>query len=375
MSEPLTITINRLGAGWADEVASVWTSFTSVADISFFQSWTWVGCRTERRFDRPVFMRADAEGGLVGAVLFNQPRPGGALWMQQSGRPDEDAVFIEHNGPLVCGTAEERAFRLETMLVRAVRWSGVLHLSGVSDALVRAAVQTGAVLDRESSRAAPYADLSGIADQAEFLGKLSRNTRQQLRRAERLYGGIRVTRAGSAAEALEFFAALVTLHTRGWNARGKPGAFASDTVLRFHHSLICRGVPTGEVDLLRIEADTSVAGYLYNFRQGGVVYAYQSGFDYSNVTAQHKPGLTCHAAAIGWYLGENVRIYDFLAGNSQYKRSLASHHRMLHWLVLAHPAHPRAWLTYFRKLRRRVAMALNLHDICQPRQTALVGDR
>ena len=71
--------------------------------------------------------------------------------------------------------------------------------------------------------------------------------------------------------------------------------------------MIATGVPAGTVDLLRIAAEPATVGFLYNFRTGSTVYAYQSG--------PQKNGLSSHAAAIARYQAQGMGGYDFLAGD------------------------------------------------------------
>ena len=90
-------------------------------------------------------------------------------------------------------------------------------------------------------RVAPYVDFAAIAPGAALIDQLSANTRQQLRRSNRSYaarGGLRVETAQTAEQALLFLDALIALHSATWRARGKPGAFATDTMRRFHRCLI-----------------------------------------------------------------------------------------------------------------------------------------
>ena len=80
-------------------------------------------------------------------------------------------------------------------------------------------------------------------------------------------------------------------------------------------------------------------GYLYNFRFRDRIYAYQSGFAYEE-DPRLKPGLICHALAIERAAADStVRIYDFLAGDSRFKRSFANGVEPLDsWVVAAqHP--------------------------------------
>lgn len=75
--------------------------------------------------------------------------------------------------------------------------------------------------------------------------------------------------------------------------------------------------------LLKISSNETTIGILYNFVHAGRSLAYQSGFAYQAQPSQAKPGLTCHARAIRFASGHGHDVYDFLAGDDRYKRSLA----------------------------------------------------
>ena len=61
----------------------------------------------------------------------------------------------------------------------------------------------------------------------------------------------------------------------------------------FHRLLIERSFSEGGIQLLRACAGEQVVGYLYNFRLGNRVYAYQSGFD--DADRRERPGIVTHA--------------------------------------------------------------------------------
>ena len=227
-----------------------------------------------------------------------------------------------------------------------------LMLGGVDDATLKAARDSFGVVRIERSQPAPWVDFTQLGMEKDaFLNSLSANTRYQLRRSARRYavlGGLAVRRAATLSEALAVLDELVLLHQASWTARGRPGAFASPFFQRFHRALIARGLPGGEVDLLRVTAGDHLIGCLYNFRAGGRVLAYQSGFNYADADAHQKPGLTCHHLAIELYRSEDCSAYDFLAGDGRYKSSFANAVQTLHWLDLAPSWSPRGLLNRVR---------------------------
>ncbi len=83
-----------------------WRAFEIGTECSFFQSWTWMGCLAEQRFDRPLLLEVRKAGAVAALALFNQHRR--ALFLGETGDPGWDAVFIEHNGLLIAQPGERR---------------------------------------------------------------------------------------------------------------------------------------------------------------------------------------------------------------------------------------------------------------------------
>jgi CelD/BcsL family acetyltransferase involved in cellulose biosynthesis len=189
------------------------------------------------------------------------------------------------------------------------------------------------VIRRE--QAAAYANLAAIRRSgSEVLGACSANTRQQVRRSDRLFqqhGLIRVRREDTPKGAQERLDHLAALHQAAWQARGQTGCFAQPFFTRFHRALITEGLPRGEIALLHVSAGAVTIGVLYNFVWRGRMLAYQSGFDYPPCEKRAKPGLTCHHAAMRYALDAGLDTYDFLAGDDRYKRSLSGAARPMAW--------------------------------------------
>jgi CelD/BcsL family acetyltransferase involved in cellulose biosynthesis len=305
-------------------------------EASAFQRWTWMGCLAQERFPRPLVVRAEADGEVVGLALFNRRR--GGLYLSESGDTQLDAPYIEHNGPLISPRAP--AGTVAMMMRSAWRAGSVLHaaLSGVPPEV---AATAGGWAWRRIEHPAPRVELGPIrASGSDYLASLSANTRQQLRRSMRAAaadGDVALERAATVQEASAWFDELVRLHREVWRRRGQRGAFAGSFVRRFHLALIERGVACGEVDLLRARAGERILGYLYNLQCSGWICAYQSGWAASRGGADDRPGIVCHVLAIEAALRSGARRYDFLAGDARYKRSLATASARLVWLRAALP--------------------------------------
>jgi CelD/BcsL family acetyltransferase involved in cellulose biosynthesis len=308
-------------------LARRWRALEAHANAGVFRGWTYLSTHYQARFPNPLLLAAQHNGTDLALALLN--RRGGKLHLHETGDPTHDAVFIEHNGLL---THPDAPNLLPAALATLARHAPVI-LSGVDTAHLQAAQAAGAVVLHQS-RLAPAVDLTTLPP--DPLNALSANTRAQIRRALRLYGNPTLAAAANPAEALDWFTRLVALHQQTWQQRGKPGAFATPTMLDFHKTLIAEAVPRGEADILRITAGTTEIGYLYTLRQAGRVFSYQSGLAPAE-DPRLKPGLVCHTLAIAHYRAQSATTYDLLAGPTRYKLSLAPNAgQTLHWLTL-HP--------------------------------------
>jgi CelD/BcsL family acetyltransferase involved in cellulose biosynthesis len=334
------VTVSRVTDFAALEVK--WRDLETRSDPSFFQSWTWTGCLAAERFPDPVLVEARENGRSVALALFN--RRGRVLYLGESGDPALDRIYIEFNGVLA---ESGREASLTAACLRAARtglggwFKPRLVLGGISAAANSAAVAAGQVRSNRSLLA-PSIALDGRND--DFMDSRSANTRQQLRRSNRAFasiGPIMVERAENLARADEFLNGLTELHQAYWIGRGEPGAFANPFFARFHRTLIERGLPRGEIDLLRVMAGPQIIGFLYNFRFRGQSLAYQSGFDYAGGSRHAKPGMTCHHEAIRFATRWGAVRYHFLAGDDRYKRSLSDQAETVHWIEVASALSPR----------------------------------
>jgi CelD/BcsL family acetyltransferase involved in cellulose biosynthesis len=311
-----------------------WLDLERRAVCSFFQSWAWTGCLAAERFPDPVLVAATQFGRTVALALFNRAR--GRLYLGESGDPTRDTPYIEGNAVLTEGGREREL--TEACLRVAARSRGVV-LSGVSEVTLHAASRSAGMVWTRKANDAPFVDLRHTGP--DYLATRSANTRQQIRRSDRVYGEPAAIRATTTGEAHAMLDAMAVLHQASWTARGQPGCFAKPFFGRFHHALIEAAFPTGNISMTEV----SSAGFLYNFVFRGRVSAYQSGFDYATAGQHGKPGLTCHHAAISDAHTQGHLFYDFLAGDDRYKRSLANASSRTYW-VEAGPAWSPRLLTH-----------------------------
>lgn len=342
-----------------DRLGVAWRALELRSDLSFFQSWGWIGCwlrhlPPDRRPLAAIAVR-DAQVLGLGVVVPGRERRYGivlarTLRLHETGDAQLDSLCIEHNGIL--------ADRDHAAAVWAALLASLLHHDTWNEVILGGLAPPTAVACTQAARAhnldvvvrgrRPSAclNLERLRQQRRaFEATLSRNTRHQLLRARRLYehiGPLRLRAARSADEALAMLDQLKVLHQQAWRRRGRPGCFAAPVFEAFHRDLIRDRFHHGGIRLLCACAGDRPFGYLYNFAHGDRIYAYQSGFDYP-ADGRLKPGLVSHALAIEQALGNGFAVYDFMAGDNRLKASFASDRDDMLWLALRRPS-LRSWL-------------------------------
>ncbi len=163
----------------------------------------------------------------------------------------------------------------------------------------------------------------------EFLAKLSKNHRKQLRRRQRtILDGRRdalhcVQQIADLPRAQEV---LVDLHQRRHQSRGGRGCFASRRFTAFHYDVMPELLRAGQLQLAWLEVDRRPVVAEYLLTGDGVVYAYQSGI--SPDALDLAPGSLGNLLMFHWAVDGGYRAFDFLRGDEPYKR---------HWRARARP--------------------------------------
>ncbi|MEO5862536.1 MAG: GNAT family N-acetyltransferase [Burkholderiales bacterium] len=375
---------NTVTVAIADEydmstLALEWRELEQVAKASVFQSWAWISCWLASLPPdvHPLLIRVSsgpkimALGMLCRAKVRAKFGMARALLLNETGAASLDCVTIEHNGllcdPAMAGDVVEQ---LALTLQKRGDWDEWV-LSGVDRSVAEAhyeslAARMGWMVHTFGESPCYFVELDKVrAGDNDHLAWLSVNTRYQVRRAIKEYGkrgAVQIEAARSVDEALAFFEQLKLFHQRYWQARGKPGAFEPEFFEIFHRRFIEQGWSTGAVQLSRVSAGEHEIGYLYNLVHAQTIYSYQSGFNYE-ADAKLKPGLVSHVLAIQAAMAGGFNYYDLLAGDGQYKRSLATHSETMRWIRLRRP----------RFAFRLEALARRVRDESRERLDALLN--
>jgi hypothetical protein len=264
--------------------------------------------------------------------------PVSAAFLNSTGDAVLDRIRIEYND-LLC--ERDNAAKLRHLLVESV----LAPDSGIEELVVDGTLASAGWAEelppdlaiRQHEDIGRSVDLGAVRACGDYLSLLSPNTRSNVRRSQRdiaKLGPIRLEVADSLSSARSMYATLQDLHNAYWSSRGHPGAFANPFQRSFHGQLIERHCMNGEIQLISMLVGEHVVAVLYNFVYRGHVYSYQSGFDYEFAGKQRRPGLVAHSLAIAHNAALGNLTYDFMAGDSQYKRSLATQETAIHWITL-----------------------------------------
>ncbi|MCP1468346.1 CelD/BcsL family acetyltransferase involved in cellulose biosynthesis [Sphingobium sp. OAS761] len=341
-------------------LARRWKAVESAAYASFFLGWTWTGAWLDSYGVAPELLAVvDGEGRDVALALFGRamkPRLLGrvaTLSLNQSGDPVADRPYVEYNGLLaVTGREAECEAAMIAALDRRRDWRA-LRLSGVRPGTSMTGLPARRRIRTDISPVY-QADLDAVrAARGDYLSLLSANTRSQIRRAMKDHGGALPAVAVAGLDDIDPWLAEMAALNQGRHA---DNAWDDEGFRRFVATIAARGLPTGEVELLRFADEGGVAGLLVNFIHRDVAMNYQSAFADPR-GGKDKPGLLCHAAAVGHYAGRGLSRYSLLAGKDRYKQSLATCEEALEWWLVERFA-PRLELEALaRRLLRRPASA------------------
>lgn len=323
-----------------------WKALEALAQPSFFISWHWIGTLLAAlpRACSLSLLRGSIRGetvalALLGARLirrrgFLRSR---ALFLNEDGHPARD-MAIEHNGVLVATNCEK------VLNPALIEWfantenADELCIGGANKPLESKLINSYGLTINSVTKPSYSIDLSRLSDtDGKLDAVLSGNARQQLRRSIRYFeklGRLRLEKARNVDEAQAFFTDLKELHCTSWGNRGVRHSFMRPFFEVFHRLLIERNFPDGCIELVRVSAGSHVLGYLYNFRFGDRICAYQSGFAYD---LGDRPGVVSHALAIQDSYRSGAHIYDFLAGRNRLKESFSTECDAMHWETIQQP--------------------------------------
>lgn len=314
-------------------------------DSSFFLSPAWVETWLEvfgARLNTTILVFEDKAGPVGACLLVRANRRFGIIPLERlslnaSGEDDADTTYIEFNHVLSRPGWERGAAAALAEYVSSLRWDefaldGFRRGPGYDE--IKRSLRECDVAERWQP--SPYVDLAALRRSGErYDSVIGSHHRRLLRQNIHHYsalGDIRLDHAGDVDDALRILEELGGLNRRRFASLGKRSVFESPSFVTFHQRLIRKCFCDGSVRLMRLAAGSRTIGEFYCFVYRGKVYYYQGGFDYS-IDRRLSPGLMTLTHAVQYFLDAGLDDLDFLAGDTQMKRSLSTDSRDLVWAV------------------------------------------
>lgn len=327
-----------------------WRALEAQADITFFLSWDWISAWVDEAGlpDWVLVGRANGEVVCLGLLRRREEGRHGfvrsrTLHLHATGREEQDVIFIEYNGFLTdrrFAPLEAEAIAFLRTRQREIGRFDEISLGGFAEDRFEAVREAGLRTHVHALKSTACVDLKALRERGgDYLGTLSSNTRQQIRRAVRLYearGPLVLEPAGNAEEALAWFEEMGALHEAAWRTRGESGgAWRFPFLLAFHRRAIAQSFPGG-VEIVRISCGGEAVGYIHCLVRGGWIGSYLSGFAYE-ADNKAKPGLVSFYLYIQHRLKTGGDVFDFLAGDHRYKTSLGTPGPKMYWFRVQEP--------------------------------------
>ncbi len=270
-----------------------------------------------------------------------------------AGEPDADSVCIEYNSLLV---RDEDRIDFARQLVDWINSQSdcdQAHFDGfAADEIAHLlADNPQALVTRRPCR---YFDLRAAREaNVEPIELLGPRTRASLRKSMRRLGQPVGEWAASAERAEEMFHRMVERHQARWNAIGQPGSYASRRFREFHIDLVHRLVPIGAMGMYRVASPTGILGCTQVFIDDNRAVGYQSGW--SQQSGDASPGLVITYLCMAECQRRGLDQFDFMAGESDYKRRLSTHATELAWVALRRPRWKFVVLDKLRQIKHALA--------------------
>lgn len=336
--------LELLGAHRREDALRTWARLEAkVTTVPLAASRKWVDAWLDSYGDLipHSFAFGYRDGVVCGAVLltkgvdqWNGPLRVRTVHLGTSGESDEDSVCVQYNDVLALAADREEFLRRVFALVEAERKWDELRVDGfAADTLLPL---LGHGLSAEVRTITNhYYDLAGArARNGDLMALLSRKARKQIRRTLALYEHIEVEWAEDIDTARSIFEDLVTLHGERWSREGEPGAYRSVRFSRFHRRLLDDTFRDGTTALFRVRADGQLIGCLHMFVDRNRVLSYQSGL---KLIRGRNVGMVVDYLCLEQALRRGYDAYDFLAGDTEYKRRLSTHSSHIVWATQRRP--------------------------------------
>jgi hypothetical protein len=321
-----------------------WLSIEQYQELPFFLTWEWIECWLMSYKPRLILVKALTNDSLVAIGLFTLSTEhrhkfidSRQLRLNQIGDRLQDQIWMEYNDFIADPDHQIKAVNtcLKAMF-SLTNWDEII-LSMMSQPRAEEILKSIPGAYRTLINPSFRVNLDSLKQQkTPYLRSLSANTRHQIKRSVRLYekqyGKISMQHASDMDQAIDLFHEAGIFHIHRWDDSG----YNNPLFMRFHENLIRSTFDKGLVKLIKIKAGGTSIAILYFHIVNKNVYFYLHGLHYDD-NSKLKPGLVAHSLTTQYFLDQNMCIYDYMGGYSQYKVQLGQRSNDLVSVVIQRP--------------------------------------
>jgi hypothetical protein len=318
------------------QLAQKWVTLQGKANSSAFIAWFWIkqwltqkNLSTNNCLCVEVMQKQDTVGlALFGiktkkvfwGLTFNQ------YFLHKSGNTKEDQTWIEHNTFLLHKDYEQQLSNEICQALAKIQSIDDIKIGLSSPHFIDTLNFTGFKFRTELSSPGYLANLADFTTLEDYLASLSKNTRYHIKRSIKLLNQqspLRLALALDTDEKDKVLKSIADLHRVKWRSTVYGSGFDNPCFYAFHQALIQDNQSSQNCRLYTLYQNDTALGHVYLLTQGDRWTFYLSALNF-NPDNRIKVGLVIHCLIIEQAIKQGVMVYDFLAGEAQYKNSLSN---------------------------------------------------
>lgn len=326
----INITAYGLDSIETELFAQKWQKLEQVSDNTIFLSWLWIKAWLSVVDDKVTVIEAIQNEQTVGLSLWVE-RTRKVLgcsikqaWLHRTGETAKDQMWIEYNDFLL---AKESKLEIRNAMLAFIKQS---HLGWQEIIIGLSEFQILKQINAHFSDSYNAVESTGYKVNLTQIKHsyrdevLSKNTRAHIKRTTKLLneiGDVTFSVCSDLDAIQGYLPEMAHLHKKRWESSADGSGFNNPSFVNFHRELLQSS--SDNVHLCILCLNKKPIGYLYNYCYGSHVSFYLSALA-SGFSAKIKLGMLLQVLAIEFYQGKNIKSYDFLAGEAQYKASLTN---------------------------------------------------
>ncbi|MGF1682397.1 GNAT family N-acetyltransferase [Photobacterium minamisatsumaniensis] len=311
-----------------EHLENIWLDLEKKSVANFFISWNWIGNWLKQHVHKHKSLIVYYGDEVVGCGIIIESKSffRNTYYLNHTGDDNLDQVWIEHNNFVIDNRHNEN--------VKLIIANKLHSMINVFDKIVVGVSELRSIDYLTSKKIHSRNVWAANSYKINFLkikekninvdDTLSSNFKRQIKRSIKkynAYGELRLSEANGNAQAQEWFDDMAKYHQKKWS---EDSGFNNKDFIRFHKSMINSDQNCEHIKILKLEAGTHLAGYVYLYIYNNEAYFYLSALNYDLPHRHCKPGLTIHYLIICKLWIDGLNGYDFLGGESRYKKSFSN---------------------------------------------------